>query len=208
MRSASSVDLYWIPLGSGNHSVRLNGKMFEAVSALLEHRPRRDLYHTALELVVPDGRFVIEMTPIPDRCGWERGVVGEGKVGSRWAGRYRLFRYENRRWRDGVIPDIGDAVSGPVRVTSDVACAHAVLELVPSVPTPVWGRDELDAGEMWSSNSVISWLLASVGVDMSQIRAPSQGRAPGWNAGIVVARRDSTSPAEGWSRGFSSPQPI
>jgi hypothetical protein len=34
------------------------------------------------------------------------------------------------------------------------------LELVPEVPTLVWGRDELRAGEMWSSNSVVSWLLA------------------------------------------------
>lgn len=193
MRPATAVDLYWIPLGSGNHWVRLNGKVFEAASAFLERRSRCDLYHTALEVAVPDGRFVIEMTPIPDRRGRERGVVGEGAVGTRWAGRYRLFRYENRRWLDGIIPDIGDAVSGPVRVTSDEARAHSILELVPSVPTPVWGRDELDAGEMWSSNSVISWLLASSGVDMDQIRAPFEGRAPGWDAGIVVARRDSIS---------------
>lgn len=193
MRPATAVDLYWIPLGSGNHSVRLNGKVFEGASAFLERRSRCDLYHTALEVAVPDGRFVIEMTPIPDRRGRERGVVGEGTVGTKWAGRYRLFRYENRRWRDGIIPDIGDAVSGPVRVTSDEARAHSILELVPSVPTPVWGRDELDAGEMWSSNSVISWLLASSGVDMDQIRAPFEGRAPGWDAGIVVARRDSIS---------------
>ena len=192
MRPATAVDLFWIPLGSGNHWVRLNGKVFEAASAFLERRSRCDLYHTALEVAVPDGRFVIEMTPIPDRRR-ERGVVGEGAVGTKWAGRYRLFRYENRRWLDGIIPDIGDAVSGPVRVTSDEARAHSILELVPSVPTPVWGRDELDAGEMWSSNSVISWLLASSGVDMDQIRAPFEGRAPGWDAGIVVARRDSIS---------------
>jgi hypothetical protein len=193
MRPATAVDLYWIPLGSGNHSVRLNGKVVEAASAFLERRSRCDLYHTALEVAVPEGRYVIEMTPIPDRRGRERGVVGEGTVGTRWAGRYRLFRYENRRWRDGAIPDVGDAVSGPVRVTSDEARAYAILQLVPSVPTPVWGRDELDAGEMWSSNSVISWLLASSGVDVDRLRAPSKGRAPGWNAGIVVARRDSIS---------------
>jgi hypothetical protein len=193
MRPATAVDLYWIPLGSGNHSVRLNGKVVEAASAFLERRSRCDLYHTALEVAVPEGRYVIERTPIPDRRGRERGVFGEGTFGPRWAGRYRLFRYETRRRRDGAIPDVGDAVSGPVRVTSDEARAHAILQLVPSVPTPVWGRDELDAGEMWSSNSVISWLLACSGVDMDQIRGPFEGRAPGWDAGIVVARRDSIS---------------
>ena len=25
----SSVDLYWLPLGAGGHSVRLNGRVFE-----------------------------------------------------------------------------------------------------------------------------------------------------------------------------------
>ncbi|MDH4111706.1 MAG: hypothetical protein OEV60_03370 [Actinomycetota bacterium] len=128
---------------------------------------------------MPDVRFIFETAPIPDRRGWDRGVVGEGAVGARWAGRYGLFRYGDRRWLDGAIPDISDAASGPVRVTSDDARSHAIFQPVPSVPTPVWGRDELDAGEIWSSNSVISWLLASSGVDMDQLRVPSKGRARG-----------------------------
>jgi hypothetical protein len=60
---------------------------------------------------------------------------------------------------------------------------------VPSVPTPVWGRDELGAGEMWNSNSITAWLLASAGLPVEEIRPPAGGRAPGWNAGISVARR-------------------
>jgi hypothetical protein len=36
---------------------------------------------------------------------------------------------------------------------------------VPDAPRPVWGRDELGAGEMWDSNSVIAWLLLRSGVD-------------------------------------------
>jgi hypothetical protein len=28
------------------------------------------------------------------------------------------------------------------------------------MPVLVWGRDELGAGEMWKSNSMISWLIA------------------------------------------------
>jgi hypothetical protein len=89
--SESGVDLYWLPLGAGGHSVRLNGRIFEAVAARLERRPPRDLYHAALEVRVPDGRYVIEQTPIPYRSDVERGVVAEGAVGSRWAGRFRLL---------------------------------------------------------------------------------------------------------------------
>jgi hypothetical protein len=57
------------------------------------------------------------------------------------------------------------------------------------VPTPVWGRDELRTGEMWNSNSLISWLITRSGLDVDAIRLPRAGRAPGWHAGIVMARR-------------------
>jgi hypothetical protein len=60
---------------------------------------------------------------------------------------------------------------------------------VPQVPTPVWGRDELRAGEMWNSNSIVSWLLTRSGLDVAPIHPPAHGRAPGWDAGIIVARR-------------------
>jgi hypothetical protein len=104
--------------------------------------------------VTANARFTIEMTPIAGpRHREDRGVVAEGAVGTRWAGRFRVFRYEIRRWRDGVIPDISYAVASPVRVADDDALARGVLDLVPLVPTPVWGRDELRAGEMWNSNS-------------------------------------------------------
>jgi hypothetical protein len=42
---------------------------------------------------------------------------------------------------------------------------------------------------MWNSNSIIAWLLASAGFDVPAIRLPARGRAPGWSAGLVVARR-------------------
>jgi hypothetical protein len=140
-----------------------------------------------LVVSLPDGRFVIEMAPIPDARGDERGVVAAGPVGARWAGRFRIFRYEIRRWREGRIPDVRAAVASPVRVSSDAAVARRVLDVLPSIPTPVWGRDELDAGEMWNSNSVVSWALVRSGVDVSTVLPPSGGRAPGWNAGLVVA---------------------
>jgi hypothetical protein len=179
--------------------VRLNGRVFEAVAARLERRSPCDLYHSALEVRVPEGRFVIEQTPVPGRRGWERGVVAEGPVGSSWAGRFRIFRYEVRCWRGGVIPDVDEAVESPQRLTDDPDVAQRVLDLAAGVPTAVWGRDELDAGGMWNSNSIISWLVASSGLDAESIHPPAGGRAPGWRAGLVVARRHD--------RGRSPPPP-
>jgi hypothetical protein len=63
---------------------------------------------------------------------------------------------------------------------------------VPTVPTPVWGRDEFGAGEMWNSNSVTAWLLARAGIDTTDLAPPNGGRAPGWNAGLVVASAASS----------------
>jgi hypothetical protein len=183
------VDLYWLPLGAGGHSVRLNGRIFEAIMARLEKRPPCDLYHSALVVTAPDGRYAIEMAPIPDADGAARGVVAEGPVGTCWARRLRIFRYEIRRWRDGVIPDLAEAVESPRRLTEDPVLAQRVLDLLPDVPTPVWGRDELGAGEMWNSNSVISWLVGRSGLSDGSVRPPAGGRAPGWDAGLVVAAR-------------------
>jgi hypothetical protein len=183
-----AVDLYWIPLGAGANVVRLSGKLFEAINAGLRRRRRCDLYHSALEVTLSEGRYVIEMTPIPDVHGERRGVVLEGAVGARLAGRLRLFRYEIRRWRNGVIPDAEEAVSSPVRVADDIAQASEILELVSALPALVWGRDEQHTGEMWNSNSVTSWLLVRGGIDVSRIRPPSGGRAPGWGAGAAIAR--------------------
>lgn len=190
---SSAIDLYWLPLGAGGHFVRLNGRIFEWLAARLEHRDRCDLYHSALEVHVPEERFVIEQAPAWGEGG-ERGVVAEGAVGTRAAGRLRLFRYEIRRWRDGVIPDISQAVESPQRLSDDADRARRLLELVPHVPTPVWGRDELQTGEMWNSNSLISWLITRSDLDVESVNRPVGGRAPGWGAGIVVAKRQRASP--------------
>ena len=93
-------------------SVRFNGRVFEALQAARQHRRRCDLYHAAL---------VVELEATATRSSWRRrrtptrhrGVVATGAVGSRLAGRLRLFRYEVRCWRGGSIPDLGDAVGGP-----------------------------------------------------------------------------------------------
>ena len=108
----------------------------------------------------------------------------------KWAGCLRIFRYEVRRWLDGSIPDKHAAVESPVRLSEDLTVAGRLLKVVACVPTPVWGRDELRAGEMWNSNSIISWVLSRSGIDLAGIHPPLGGRAPGWDAGPVVAARD------------------
>ena len=51
------IDLYWLPLGGG-HSVRLNGRLYEALVARVERRTPLDLYHSALVVHAVAGRFV------------------------------------------------------------------------------------------------------------------------------------------------------
>jgi hypothetical protein len=188
--SAASIEVYWLPLGAGGWFVRLNGRIYEAIHALLERRRPLDLYHSALQVHLPDGRFVIENCwPIPAADPAARGVVVQGPVGSRRLVRWRLFRYEVRRWRDGVIADAEQAVASPRVLSVDLRLARRLLDLVGSLPAPIWGRDELGTGEMWNSNSVISWLLARSGLAADAIRPPAGGRAPGWKAGLVIARR-------------------
>ena len=186
---AAAVDLYWLPLGAGGHFVRLNGRAYEALVARMERRAVCDLYHSALQVRVPEGTFVVEQAPVSDLSGKRRGVVAEGAVGSHWAGRFRIFRYEIRLWPNGHIPDVVEAVDSPRRLSSDEDCARRVLELVAQVPTPVWGRDELGTGDMWNSNSVIAWVIARSGINTESIRPPAGGRAPGWQAGLVIASR-------------------
>ena len=129
---------------------------------------------------------------IPDANGESRGVVVEGPVGSSLLARLRVFRYEVRRWRNGRIPDAAYAVESPQRVCDDVHQARRLLALAPCVPPLKWGRDELRIGDMWNSNSVVSWLFAASSLPADRIQPPQGGRAPGWKAGLELARRQLT----------------
>jgi len=184
---SAAVDLYWIPLGAGGHFVRLNGKVYEAAMALAERRPRCDLYHCALVVSVPEGHYAIECAWVSSTDSDKRGVVAAGCVGSPLAGRLRIFRYEVRCWLDGVIPDIAQGVESPQRLSNHEDAVRRLLGLAPRVPTPPWGRDTYQVGEMWNSNSIISWLLERSGIGVEAARLPAGGRAPGWDAGLAVA---------------------
>lgn len=187
---AIGIELYWLPLGAGGRSVRINGRVYEGVVARAERRPPLALYHSALVVNAPAGRFVIEVTPVARGDRKTRGAVAEGAVASRLARRLRIFRYEVRCWRNGAIPDVDEAVDSPRLLSADAAIAERILHLAPRVPTLVWGRDESGTSDMWNSNSVISWLITSSGLPVETVHPPAGGRAPGWNAGIIVARRE------------------
>ena len=49
----AAVDLSWIPLGAGAVVVRASGKVFEALSALIQRRRACDLYDSALVVMSP-----------------------------------------------------------------------------------------------------------------------------------------------------------
>ena len=192
------LDLYWIPLGAGERPgqsvVRVCGRIFETLAALVDRRPRQQLFHSALIATTSSGAVTtVEMAPIPNGSGsTDRGVVAEGPVGMRWLQRLRVFRYEVRCWPSGSIPDLAYALASPVPITDIPALVQQALDHLSDVPTPVWGRDEMHAGEMWNSNSVIAWVLARSGLDGAAGPPPENGRAPGWDAGLAVASRTNT----------------
>jgi hypothetical protein len=121
----------------------------------------------------------------------QRGVVRTGPVGSRLLGRTRWFRYELRCRPDGVVPDAAFAAAVVV-VATDRDRATQLLERCADVPDLVWGRDEAGLGDMWNSNAIVAWLLAVTGHDVDHL-APPPGRAPGWSAGVALAKHRSTS---------------
>jgi hypothetical protein len=51
---APGIDLFWLPLGAGGHCVWWNGRIYEAIAARLAGRRVCDLYHSALEVRVPE----------------------------------------------------------------------------------------------------------------------------------------------------------
>jgi hypothetical protein len=158
----------------------------------MQQRSAADLFHAALVVHVDGDRYAIELAPSPDGDEASRGVVATGPVGSRRLGRLRLFRYEVRCWRDGRIPDLAFTAGVPRLLTSDPAVARRLVAAVHAVPPLVWGRDEAHAREMWNSNSVIAWIIATAGLPAAALRPPAGGRAPGWSAGVAVATKGRT----------------
>lgn len=184
--SGTRADLWWLPVGAGGHVVIHTSRWWEWLRARREHRSPARLFHAALE-ITGEGRQVIEMAPAWGQPRGERGVVATGPVGLAGLGALGCFRYEVRCWQDGCLPDREWAVGGPVPLPLAGAELADLVARVPTVPRLVWGRDEFGIGDMWNSNSLISWLLQTSGVDAARILPPDGGSAPGWQAGITAA---------------------
>ena len=70
--SRASIDLYWLPLGAGGHSVRLNGRFYEAVAARLGRRRGLIPLH-----------FVGEIVSYRERPGLGEHRLGQGAIRNR-----------------------------------------------------------------------------------------------------------------------------
>ena len=181
------VRLWWLPVGAGGHVVIHTSRWWELWRAMRERRRPQRLFHTALEVTIKDSRYAIEMTPVWGQGSGPRGVVATGAVGLRGLGALRLFRYEVRCWRNGVIPDLGYAVAPPLDFLVPQSSAEDLISAVAQVPRIVWGATGR-GGDMWNSNSLTSWLLETSGIDAEHLGPPDHGRAPGWAAGIDAVR--------------------
>ncbi|MBD7995626.1 hypothetical protein H9639_09990 [Arthrobacter sp. Sa2CUA1] len=186
--SQALVRLWWLPVGAGGRVVVHTSRWWELWQARKERRRPQPLFHTALEVTVEGSRYAIEMAPAWGKGSGQGCVVATGSVGLRRAGALRLFRYEVRCSRNGVIPDLGYAAAPPVDWGVSQAGAEALIGRVGQVPRLVWG-EKMPDGDMWNSNSLISWLLQTAGIDAAALQPPDNGRAPGWYAGIQEARR-------------------
>jgi hypothetical protein len=181
-----AVDLYWIPVGAGTSRFqRASLRCWEAFEAARARRPRVTLFHSALKLGLETGTFTLELTPA--FLGGSAPPLTTGAVGLRAAGRLRLFRYQLRCLPVERLPDEQFAIASPVRLADGCEVAQRIIELGPSVPRHTWGRRVAGTREMWTSDSVVSWLLVKAGIDLAEVAPPSGGRAPGWSAGLALA---------------------
>jgi hypothetical protein len=179
------VELFFFPVGAHGVVAGVMARAYEAVVAMRDRRPRRELFHAALEVRTDETTSWIEMALPVHRC--DRGIVAEGPVGARFLGRWPWFRYEVHRWTGDAIPEVSSARQRSRCVSTSAADAERVLALLAQVPLCTWGRDESGVGEMWNSNSLVSWLLMRAGLPADGLGPPPYGRAPGWDAGLAVA---------------------
>lgn len=183
-----SVELLWLPVGAETSRFQQASlRLWETLEAARCRRPRTALVHSALRVRTTDGTsFAIELTP-----EFQRGAApptATGPVGLRLLGRLKLFRWALQCTPGGVFPDEQWATGDPMVLSTDCSTAEAILDLAREIPRYTWGRRRPGTGEMWTSDSVIAWLLVRAGIDLAGVGPPPGTRAPGWNAGMVVAR--------------------
>ncbi|MCC7365788.1 MAG: hypothetical protein IT303_15595 [Dehalococcoidia bacterium] len=180
-----------MPVGAGTPRLQqLSLRGWEAFEAWRTRRTRAVLYHCALKLRPGEGeQFTLELAPAFIRDGV--APLASGPVGLRFAGRWRLFRYELKCLPVDRLPDEQWAVDSPIAVSDDPAVARQLIALAPTVPTHTWGRRVRGTHEMWTSDSVVPWLLTRAGIATAGLGPLPGGRAPGWQAGLDLAHRQA-----------------
>ncbi len=180
------IDLFWLPVGAGTpRAQQFSLACWEAVAALLSRRKRAALYHPALKMRQGAVTYTLELTPV--FVGEPAAPAMTGPVGLRAAGRFKLFRYQLRCYEADSLPDEEWAVESPIRLSTECELVERIREAAATVPPHAWGRRAPGTHEMWTSASVVSWLLTECGIDAGAIALPRGGRAPGWQAGLEVA---------------------
>lgn len=181
------VELWWMSVGAGTSRVQQASlRLWEAIEAARARRPRARLVHSALKLHDGTATWTLELTPAFVAAATPPLITGPVGLGA--AGRLRLFRYQLVCLPGETFPDEAWAVA-QARLPGEAELAARLLALAPTVPRHVWGRRVHGTREMWTSDSVVSWLLARAGVDVPAVAPPAGTRAPGWGAGLALARR-------------------
>lgn len=188
-RDHDYVELLWLPVGvETNRFQQASLRLWEAFEAARARRRRCRLVHAGLRLCPGEsGPFTLELMP-----AWQGGrgtPLATGSVGFRGADRFALFRYQLHCDDGGTFPDERWAIGEPLVVSRESGVPERILALAAKVPRYTWGRRVRGTSEMWTSDSVVSWLLTRAGIDLAQFGPPPGTRAPGWQAGLEIARR-------------------
>jgi hypothetical protein len=181
----SWVDLYWLPVGAGTRFQKTSLRLYESIAARLSHREPQTLVHAGLVGSLDGERFTLELMPALPGANADGEVTGP--VGVRLAGRVRIFRYQVCLSAKDVLPDQEWAVAPALRLTEGAELVRRLRTQARRVPSYTWGRKRRGHPEMWTSDSAVSWILATAGIDAAAIRVPSGCRAPGWRAGLFEA---------------------
>lgn len=177
-----------MPVGAGTSRFQQASlRLWESIEAARARRSRTILYHSALKLRTEGRTRTLEL--MPAFVSTASAALMTGPVGVSFAGRLRLFRYKIVCLEVESLPDEQWAVDSPQVLSEDPEVAEAIVRLAGRTPRYTWGRRVRGTSEMWTSDSVIAWLLMQLGVDLSPIRIPADGRAPGWFAGIELAKK-------------------
>ena len=195
-----ALDLYWLPLGAGGHSVRVqrphlrgggrSPRCAAAAPSVTTSTTRRSTGDDAGGHPT-QSRWSAAKALVSAEAADHGAVAGgaRGQPPARPLGAVSI--------RDPLLSVAARSQTSRRRLRAPAAADRrpcscsggSVLELVPlrsDLRSGGWTRSQ--TGEMWNSNSLVSWLLVSHRPDVGRAdRLPVGGRAPGWQAGIAVA---------------------